>query len=138
MFEKPGCQPQECEVTIISQKSEKHTEARTSEVVKKEILETKIHYLKKLLQSANEISKMNNALLIKKIEASELSIESIPRKDHKPDASVNVNFPKQQMVLPNDLETPLVEMNSHVYYYRNAVTGAPMLNSIVVIDPRVL
>ncbi|KAK9873528.1 hypothetical protein WA026_022941 [Henosepilachna vigintioctopunctata] len=131
------CQPQECEVTIISQKSEKHMEARTSEVLEKEILETKIHFLTKLLQSANEkneILKMNNALLIQKIEASELSI---PRKEHKPAASVNFNIPKQ-MVLPNDpnVETSVVEINRDVYSYRNAVTAAPKLISIDKIDPK--
>ncbi|KAK9891717.1 hypothetical protein WA026_016514 [Henosepilachna vigintioctopunctata] len=78
---------------------------------------------------------MNNALLIQKIEASELSI---PRKEHKPAASVNFNIPKQQMVLPNDpnVEPPVVEINRDVYSYRNAVTAAPKLNSVNKIDPK--
>ncbi|KAK9882708.1 hypothetical protein WA026_022759 [Henosepilachna vigintioctopunctata] len=116
------CQPQKCEENIISQKSDKHTETRTSEVLEKEILETKMHFLSKLLQSANEkneIMKMNNALLIQKIEASEGI--PIPRKQHKPDASVNDNLPKHGRVIPNEpiVETPVVEINSNVYSYRN-------------------
>ncbi|KAK9873267.1 hypothetical protein WA026_021756 [Henosepilachna vigintioctopunctata] len=94
------CQQQESDNRIISQKSEKEAQVRTSQVFEMKLLEVKIRLLSQLLESANEkneILKLNNALLLQRIQSME--VKSISIKKNKQDTSGNDdNFPIREYI----------------------------------------